>query len=174
MKNLIIQFGLILMGVLTMESCEQKNLSNNENPNPINSEQNSTEIEVKIFERINIGYDSEGWPIELGEMKEVKNFQEVKTHELNKYDYIEKIQLSGNFINAKIRFINTEKGCIVNELSNLNSKTPIEFIGPNPNPELDIKYDEWMLNAKWHSLTIEVINDQKVVFEGFISNKKNI
>lgn len=137
-------------------------------------ENKSTEIEVKIFERVDIGYDYEGYPIELGEMKEIKNFKEAKVHQLDKYDYIEKIQLSGSFINAKIRFINTETGCIVKELNNLNSETSIELIGPNPNPELDIKYEEWMLNAKWHSLTIEIINDQRLVFEGLISNKKNI
>lgn len=137
------------------------------------NEKESAIPEIRIFERINVGYDSEGWPVELGEMKEVQKFQESKNHSLNKYDYIEKIEISGNFIDAKIRFINVETGSIVKELNNINSNQTIEFIGPNPDPELDLEYEEWLLNAKWHSLKIELINDQKLVFEGLISNSNN-
>lgn len=158
----IFKLLLILPAVLLM-SCNETILNEKESAIP----------EIRIFERINVSYDSEGWPVELGEMKEVQKFQESKNHSLNKYDYIEKIEISGNFIDAKIRFINVETGSIVKELNNINSNQTIEFIGPNPDPELDLEYEEWLLNAKWHSLKIELINDQKLVFEGLISNSNN-
>ncbi|MDA8911102.1 hypothetical protein N9I21_04830 [Crocinitomicaceae bacterium] len=158
MKSLLI----ICLGALVL-SCNDTN----------QNEKKSTNIKIKIFERIDIGFDYEGAPIALGEMVEVENFEKIKTHTLDKYDYIEKIQITGDFINAKIRFINSESGCIVKELNNVQSKETLEFIGPNPDYTLDVEYEEWMLNAKWHSLQIEVINDQRLVFEGVISNKKN-
>jgi hypothetical protein len=43
MKNFMTLFGLILTGILTLESCGQNNSSNNDNPGPINSEENSSE-----------------------------------------------------------------------------------------------------------------------------------
>jgi hypothetical protein len=43
MKNFMTLFGLILTGILTLESCGQNNSSNNDNPAPINSEENSSE-----------------------------------------------------------------------------------------------------------------------------------
>lgn len=48
MKKSTILFGLILIGILTQESYGQNNSSNNDNPTPINSEQNSSEIPNKI------------------------------------------------------------------------------------------------------------------------------
>ena len=48
MKKLIPLFGVILTGILTLESYGQNNSSNNDNPVPINSEQNSGEITNKV------------------------------------------------------------------------------------------------------------------------------
>jgi hypothetical protein len=48
MKNSMIPFGLILTGILTLESCGQNNTKNNDNPAPINSEQNSSETTNRV------------------------------------------------------------------------------------------------------------------------------
>jgi hypothetical protein len=48
MKKSTILFGLILTGILTLESRGEKSSSNNDNPDLINSEQNSNEIHNKI------------------------------------------------------------------------------------------------------------------------------
>lgn len=47
MKNLLLVFGFILAGILTLESCGQNKSSNNDNTAPIDSEQNSREITNK-------------------------------------------------------------------------------------------------------------------------------
>jgi len=44
----MIPFGLILTGILTLESCGQNNTKNNDNPAPINSEQNSSETTNRV------------------------------------------------------------------------------------------------------------------------------
>jgi hypothetical protein len=48
MKNFMTLFGLLLIGTLTLESCGQNNSSNNDNPAPINSEENSSETTNKV------------------------------------------------------------------------------------------------------------------------------
>ena len=48
MKNSMIPFGLILTGILTLESCGLNNTKNNDNPAPINSEQNSSETTNRV------------------------------------------------------------------------------------------------------------------------------
>jgi hypothetical protein len=48
MKKSTILFGLILTGILTLESRGEKSSSNNDNPDLINSEQNSNKIHNKI------------------------------------------------------------------------------------------------------------------------------
>jgi len=132
------------------------------------TEQKDQKIQIEIFERSGIGYDYEGFPIEEGEMIKLKDFQQNKFHELINYDYIEKIVIDGALKNAFVRIINLNNNCIIHEERSVNSK--LEFIGPSPSND---SYPDWMLDVKFNSFKLEIINDNQLIFEGEVSNEKS-
>ena len=129
------------------------------------------DVKVNIFVRTNVGYDSEGWPVEMGKVVLVKDFQEKKQYQLNGYDYIEKIEIVGQSDDMTLQFINGKSNKIVYEEKNISLNGTKTYTTSDPQAEKHKYYQKW-LNTKWDALIIKVLYKDKSIFEGKINPSK--
>jgi uncharacterized protein YlzI (FlbEa/FlbD family) len=129
------------------------------------------EIKVNIYVRTDVFYDSEGWPVEMGKVVLVKDFQDKKEYQLNGSDYIEKIEIVGQSDDMTLQFINGKSNKIVHEEKAISLNGAKTYTTSDPQAEKHKYYQEW-LNTKWDALVIKVIYKDKSIFEGKISPSK--
>ena len=125
------------------------------------------EIKVSIFERTGVGYDAEGWPVVMGRVVLVKDFQERKEHQLKDYDYIEKIEISGQSDNITLQFINAKNNKILYEEKAISLSGSKTYTTSDPTGKKLKNYQDW-LNTKFDQLIIKVLYKDRIVFEGKI------
>ena len=164
MKKSTILFGLILTGILTLESCGQDNSSNNDNPAPINSEQKSSEITNKvdpnsspesvmntIFQAANTG--------EVGALKFLLPPYDEQTGEIpcdgdckalcNPGNESMRDELKGNYTSLgdfKERF---SKAKIIGTPSTTGDRAKVSFVF-GPNLEANETMNLQRINGKWY------------------------
>lgn len=155
-----------------VEKWQNLNIIVNDNPKStkISFFEKIPKINVRIFERTGIVYDSEGWPYDEGTVKEVSGFNESKSYKKNsKYDYIEKIRIDGQGENFNIQVLNSQKLQIF-EKSDFTLNDSIVFTDSDPTGKEDENYQEW-LKSRSEVLTIKISFKDKIIFEGVIDCK---
>jgi hypothetical protein len=125
-------------------------------------------IKVRIFERTNVLYDSEGWPVEMGRVIIVKDFQEKKVYQLKGYDYIEKIEIEGQSENITLQFLNAKNNKIIHEEKEILINGIKKYTWSDPKGGKYKNYQEWLKITKWDELIIKVFHKDHLVFEGKI------
>ena len=128
-------------------------------------------LEVNIYVRTDVSYDSEGWPVEMGKVDLVTDFQQKKEYQLNGYDYIEKVEIVGPSDDITMQFINEKNNAILYEEKSSLLVGTRTFTTSNPKAEKDQYYQEW-LNTKFEPLIIRISNKDKIIFEGKINPSK--
>ena len=93
------------------------------------------EIKASIYARTNVFYDSEGWPVEMGTLTLIKDFQEKKEYKLKGYDYIEKIEISGESDDITLQFSSAKNDKIIFEEKGITLKGTKTFTSANPRGE---------------------------------------
>ena len=126
------------------------------------------EVKVRIYERTGISYDSEGWAVSAGTVKEVKDFQITKNYKARKeYDYIQRVEIEGQSKDITIQFLDGNNKIVHNENSiELNGIK--KYTTSNPNAEKDRYY----LEALYKIDCIKIMFKGKVLFEGKTNCKK--
>lgn len=155
-----------------IQKWQNLNIIVNDNPksNKISFLEKIPQINVRIFERTGIVYDSEGWPVEEGVVKEVNGFNESKNYKKNsEYDYIEKIRIDGQSENLNIQVLNTQNAQIF-EKSNIILNDSIVFTSTDPMGKEGENFQKWM-KTTFEVLTIKVFYKDKTLFEGVIDCK---
>lgn len=122
-------------------------------------------IRVQIFVRSGVQYDMDGFALDEGRLKEIKDFQSSKEHQITGYDDLEKIVVSGK--SDKITIICSEGD---DELYNSNEITldgAKSFKGSGPNGGNGLKWVYAMNRQK--DFNIKILYDKdRIVFEGKI------
>lgn len=155
-----------------VEKWQNLNIIVNDNPKStkISFFEKTPKINVRIFERTGIVYDSEGWPYDEGIVKEVTGFNESKSYKKNsKYDYIEKIRIDGQGENFNIQVLNSQKSQIFVK-SDFTLNDSIVFTDSDPTGKEGENYQEW-LKSRFEMLTIKISFKDKILFEGVIDCK---
>lgn len=129
------------------------------------------DIKVNIFVRTEVGYDSEGWPLEMGRLDLVKDFQTKKEYQLKGYDYIEKIEIVGKSNDVTLQFINGNSQRILHEERAITLNGTKKYTSSDPMAEKDKYYQDWLV-TKWDPLIIKIAYKNESVFEGKISPSK--
>jgi len=129
------------------------------------------DVKVNIFVRTNVGYDSEGWPVEMGKVVLVKDFQEKKEYQLNGYDYIEKVEIDGQSDDITLQFINGKNNKILHEEKAISLNETKTYTTTDPKGEKHKYYQEW-LETRFDALIIKVFYKDKNIFEGKINPSK--
>jgi PBP1b-binding outer membrane lipoprotein LpoB len=187
MKKVMKIFGAILFVSIFLQSCGNSNPNQDDEAKKNNEQQNTIallekakqdsinslipEIKVSIYVRTDVGYDSDGYPIEMGKVVLVKDFQEKKEYQLNGYDYIEKIEIVGQSNDMTLQFINGKNNKIVNEEKAILLNGTKTYTTSDPAGEKHKYYQEW-LNTKWDALIIKVLYKDRGIFEGKINSAK--
>jgi hypothetical protein len=171
-----IQFFLIA----TILSCTNTNNKSDQNADNKTKQYDSTtinisnqpnkhlpDIKVNIYERRNVGRDSEGFPLEMGSVLLVKNFQEKKIYKNIGDNYIEKIEIVGNSENVSIQFINVQNNKILHEEKEINLTGKITYTASDPLGKKNKHHRNW-LHMRTGELKIKVFYDTNLLFEGII------
>jgi len=127
---------------------------------------------VNLYIRKNIFYDSEGWPVEPGQVVLIKDFQKKKEYKLENsngyFKRIEKIEIIGKSGNITLHFINGESNKIVH-VEKMNQELWVKtYSNSDPYGNRDQDFQEWLWNNDYN-LIIKVAYKEKYVFEGKIS-----
>jgi PBP1b-binding outer membrane lipoprotein LpoB len=130
------------------------------------------EINVNIYARTDVFYDSEGWPVEMGKVSLVKDFQNKKEHQLNGNEYIEKIEIVGQSEEMTLQFINGKSNKMLHEEKAISLNGSKTFTTTDPAGEKQKHYQEW-LTGNGEALVIKVLYKDKTVFEGKINPSKS-
>ncbi len=125
------------------------------------------EIKVSIFVRTDVVYDSEGWPVEMGRVALVKDFQAKNEYHLQGYDYVEKIEIVGQSDDITLQFVNEKSNKIVHEEKAISLNAIKTYTTSDPTGTKHKDYQDW-LNTKWDGLIIKVLHKDRFVFEGKI------
>jgi hypothetical protein len=131
------------------------------------------EVKVNIYVRTEVGYDSEGWPIEMGKVVLIKDFQDKKEYQCNGTDYIEKIEIIGQLNDITLQFINRNSNKVVHEEKAIILNDMKTYTTTDPLGEKDNYFQEWLSETRWDGLVIKVAYKDKSVFEGKIIPLKN-
>jgi hypothetical protein len=126
------------------------------------------DVKVNIYVRTDVSYDSEGWPVEMGKVVLVNDFQEKKEYQLKGYDYIEKIEIVGQSNDMTLQFINGKNNKIVHEEKTISLNGTKIYTTSDPKGQEDKYYQEW-LNTKLDGLIIKILYKDKIIFEGKIN-----
>jgi hypothetical protein len=126
------------------------------------------EIKASIYARTNVFYDSEGWPVEMGTLTLIKDFQEKKEYKLKGYDYIEKIEISGESDDITLQFSSAKNDKIIFEEKGITLKGTKTFTSANPRGEKQKNHQDWLISTP-DGLKIKVLYKEKVIFEGKIT-----
>jgi PBP1b-binding outer membrane lipoprotein LpoB len=129
------------------------------------------EINVNIYARTDVFYDSEGWPVEMGKVALVKDFQDTKEHQLNGDEYIEKIEIVGQSDDMSFQFSSGKSNKILHEEKAISLKGAKTYTTYDPTGQKQKHFQEWM-TANGEPLVIKVLYKDKTIFEGKISPAK--
>lgn len=129
------------------------------------------DVKVNIYVRTDVSYDSEGWPVEMGKVVLVNDFQEKKEYQLKGYDYIEKIEIVGQSNDITLQFINGKNNKIVHEEKTISLTGTKTYTTSDPKAEKHKYYQEW-LNTQLDGLIIKILYKDKIIFEGKINPSK--
>lgn len=187
MKKNTVFFRAILLGFLFITSCGNKKITQADKAKIIKEYQDSInlagekkrdslnsfipKINVNIYVRMGVIYDSEGWPVEMGKVVIAKDFQEKGEYELTGYDYIEKIEIEGEADDISLQFINGKSMKILHQEEEISLNKKKTYTTSNPKAEKDNYYQDW-LETKWDALIIKIIHKNKSIFEGKINPSK--
>lgn len=126
------------------------------------------DIKVNIYARTDVGYDSEGYALEMGKLVLIEGFQEKKDYQLSGYDYIEKIEITGKSDDITLQFYNGKSNKIVHEEKAISLNGTKTYTASDPQANKNIYHQEW-LNTNLEPLIIKVIFKDKNIFEGRIN-----
>jgi len=127
-------------------------------------------INVRIFERVGIFYDSEGWPVDEGVLKEVIGFDKSRNYrKSSEYDYIEKIRIEGKSEDLKIQVRNSQNESVF-EKSGIVLNDSIVYTSSDPTGQEGKNFQKWM-ETRFELLTIKIFYKEKILFEGIIDCK---
>ena len=187
MKKIIIYFGAIVFVSCFLLGCGNSNPSQEEKAKIVKEYQDSIalvekakkdsinslipDVKVNIYVRTDVLYDSEGWPVEMGKVVLVKDFQEKKQYQLNGYDYIEKIEVVGQSNDMTLQFLNGENNKILHEEKAVSLNGTKTYTTSDPAGDKHKYYKEW-LNTRWDTLIIKVLYKDKSIFEGKVNPLK--
>ncbi len=129
------------------------------------------EIKVNIYVRTDVGYDAEGWPVEMGKVVLVKDFQDKKEYQLNGYDYIEKIEIVGQSNDMTLQFINGNSNKIVHEEKAILLNGTKTYTTSDPQEQKHKYYQDW-LNTRSNALIVKVLYKDNSIFQGKINPSK--
>ena len=188
MKIKMIFLGVILFASCFLLGCGNSNPSQEDKAKIIQEYQDSItlvekakldsinslipDIKVNIYVRTDVGYDSEGWPVETGKVVLVQDFQEKKEYQCNGsygFDYIEKIEIVGQSNDITLQFINGKSNKIMHEEKAILLNGTKTYTTYDPLGEKNKYYQEWLLKPKWDGLIIKVSYKDKNIFEGKIN-----
>ena len=172
MRNRIEDFekNIILTKYISKSLLEQKDESSilpKENDILKNTKSN-TKITVNIFERSGVFFDEEGWPVELGKLKLINNFQERKIYQLEGYNYIEKIEIVGQSKDITLQFLDAISNKIVHEEKSISLNGTKTYTSTDPAGNKDENYKKWLVKD---GLIIKVIQGKELIFNGKINHK---
>lgn len=187
MKKILTIFGAILFASLFLLSCGNTNPSPEDKAKIIKEYQDSVvlaekakqdsidqlmpDVKVTIYVRTGVGYDSEGWPVEMGQVVLIKDFQEKKEYQLNGYDYIEKVEIEGQTDDITLQFINGKNNKTLHQEKAITLNGIKTYTTSDPKGEKHKYYQEW-LETRWDALIIKVNYKDKNIFEGKINPSK--
>ena len=181
MKNQFLSIALISFLSLCVTSCGSDS-SDNTNQTTENTEPNSkaeddskllaqkaTEdsinevlknINVKIYIRTGVYYESDGFAIDEGRLKEIKDFSEKKEFKIKGDDRLEKIVVEGNCNKISIICLAGDTEVYNSKEITLKGKKTFKGSGPNGGNGL-----QWLNQVG----KIKVVyNNERTVFEGII------
>jgi hypothetical protein len=130
----------------------------------------NTKITVNIFERSGVFFDEEGWPVELGKLKLINNFQEKNIYQLEGYNYIEKIEIFGQSKDITLQFLDAIGNKIVHEEKSISLNGTKTYTSTDPAGNKDENYKKWLVKD---GLIIKVFQGKELVFNGKINHKIN-
>ena len=172
MRNRIEDFekNIILTKYISKSLLEQKDESSilpKENDILKNTTSN-TKITVNIFERSGVFFDEEGWPVELGKLKLINNFQERKIYQLEGYNYIEKIEIVGQSKDITLQFLDAISNIIVHEEKSISLNGTKTYTSTDPAGNKDENFKKWLVKD---GLIIKVFQGKELIFNGKINHK---
>ena len=135
----------------------------------LKSTTSNTKITVNIFERSGVFYDDEGWPVGFGKLKLINNFQERKIHQLEGYNYIEKIEIVGQSKDITLQFLDAISNKIFHEEKSISLKGTKTYTSSNPAGQKDENFKKWVAND---GLIIKVFQGKELIFNGKIVNRQ--
>ena len=118
-------------------------------------------IKVRVYIRTGVYYDSDGFAVDEGRLKEEKNFSETKEFKIKgEYDQLEKIVVEGNCNKISIICLAGDKEVYNSKEITLKGKKTFKGSGPNGGNGL-----QWLSRVD----KIKVIyNNERTVFEGIM------
>jgi hypothetical protein len=127
----------------------------------------SSKIKINIWERKGVSFDQEGFPIEIGNLALVQNFQNSGSYLLKRNNYIEKIEISGQSDDVTLLFINPVNKKIIHQEKNISLNGNIIFSSTDPAGNRNGNYQKWLNNNR-NRIMIRIFSKSKIVFEGEI------
>lgn len=128
------------------------------------------DVKVRIFKRTGVVYDSEGWPVEMGLVKPISDFQEKKECQLSGQDYIQKIEIEGQSDHISFQFLNAKTNEVMHEEKDITLSGTKTFTRSNPDATTDKHHLEKLVS--YDGIIIKVLFKEKLVFEGRVSPPK--
>lgn len=125
------------------------------------------DIKVRVFKRTGIVYDSEGWPVEMGTVKPISDFQEKKECQLSGYDYIQKIEVEGQSDHITIQFLNAKTNAVMHEEKDITLSGTKTYTSSNPDASKDKYHLEKLVS--YDGIIIKVLYKEKAIFDGRVS-----
>jgi hypothetical protein len=185
--NKIFVIATTLSASLLLLSCGNNSLSQEEKDRKIKEQQDSLalvekakqdsinaavpDVKVNIYARKDVGYDSEGYPVEMGKVVAIKDFQEKKEYQLKGGDYIEKIEISGQSADMTLQFFAGNSNKLMHEEKAISLNGTKTYTTYNPLAEKDKYFQEWLYTNR-DGLIIKVLYKDKGIFEGKINPAK--
>lgn len=125
-------------------------------------------VKVQLFQRTDVFYDSEGYPVEEGIVSEVKGFNDTKKFKKKKeYEFVERIVVNGNSENITIEISNKANGIFFKK-ENIKLNGKISFGSSTPLSEEPKDYDEKINWTRFELNTLKVFYKDNLLFEGVI------
>ncbi|MFM7710577.1 MAG: hypothetical protein ACKO5C_06640 [Ferruginibacter sp.] len=125
------------------------------------------DITVLAYERTDILYDTEGWPVEPGTVRVIKDFQKNKVYRLKKAsDYLQKLEISGQSEQITIQFFDGDRNRL-HEEKNITLNGKKIYTSSDPFGHHNAGYQEWMHGT----IAIKILFKEAVIFEGLIIKK---
>ena len=126
-------------------------------------------IKVRVYIRTGVYYDSDGFAMDEGRLKENKGFSETKECQLKGMDELEKIVVEGECDKISIICLEGDKELYNSKEITLKGKKTFKGSGPNGGSGLNWLY----AGNRSNDFKIKVLyNNERTVFEGIIHPTK--